>query len=186
MNKKITVIVVLFGVLCFLMLIIVKKKEKAYWHESEIKCSEVIFDFIRAINQRDIDRIDVLMYGRVPVDRYMVYYDKECVKRNLDDYRWNIIKANIGYVSQIRQMIRMSILIENEDMSESADNVILQKVDEEWKIIEFHGEGFFIRDLFVGKSSAADTRDFDSKDIKYGDFPISKSCDYNADYDRLH
>ena len=184
MKKKYALIVLMIIVIALVSYFGSKNiKNKIHMRqENDAKeCSEVIFDFIQAVNNRDIDKIDNCLCEKTPIDGELIYYDKEEVRKNLEDFKWNIIMAHIGYISFFHNRIRMSILFVDENQNETADCMILEKKNGVWKISEIHGEGLYTAQLF--KVSYQDN--FNENDITYWNFPKYMECNYNADYQRL-
>ena len=184
MNKLIVRISVVLSIilLFFITFVGIEHKLHIIRQEDEKECSEVVFDFFKAINNKNIDRIDEYLYGKVPVVGAFTYYHKNAVEKNLLNCHRNICSVSIHRVSFHRNMIQMSCLMTDENSSEKLDYIILEKIKKDWKIIEIYGDGWLTKELF----NTPYEDNLYAYDSVFWDFTKFSECNYTADYQRIH
>ena len=168
--------------LFFIVFIGMEHRIRIIRQENAEECSEVVFDLIKSINYKNIDRIDECLYGKVPVVGAFTYYHKDAVEDNLRIFHRDICSVSIGRVSFYHNMIQMKCLMTDDTSSKRVDYIILKKIDKDWKIIEIYGDGWLTNELF--KTTYEDN--IYAHDSVFWDFTEFSECDYTADYQRIH
>lgn len=184
LKKIITVLVI--AVFCLVIISAIAMGGRKRWKDkAESECAEVIFDLYNAINHRDADKIDSMIHGRVPIDAYNVYYDREGLDSNLKKFNNIISQAYTQTVAfKMNQVcIRVRYVYEGEDNSGGSEAFIMKKVNGEWKIIEIHGEGSLSEVIFARHKGLAKT--VNASDIHFWDFPSGRESSIVADNERL-